>query len=64
MTKLQQKIIIALKQAGQPRNPNQLVDMIPNVNAITIRKSCDNLVANGILVKKENTTWSYNYYFK
>lgn len=64
MTKLQQAIIQALHKEGRPRNPNQMVDLIPKVNAITIRKACDNLVAIGILKKTENAVWGYNYYFK
>ena len=64
MTQLQQKIIQALRHAGKPRNPNQMVDLLPKYNAITIRKACDNLVAMNILTKTENKVWGFNYYFK
>jgi hypothetical protein len=64
MTKLQQMIIQVLKQEGRPRNPNQMVDLLPKYNAITIREACDNLVAMNILTKTENKVWGFNYYLK
>ena len=64
MTKLQQMIIQVLKQEGGPRNPNQMVDLLPKQNAIAIRNACDQLVAIDILTKTENKVWGFSYSIK